>query len=246
VRQRVGSSGKNKLLATVLPANYLRSKMRTSDLLRLENVHGLRLPINPGEWTADIVERLQRLPASDRVFRTPATEPIHRVCLWYTREEELRSVLDTSADQSNRARDVLGLVHYRDATPVAAIYFSSELLRSGPRARPTFVEAGDHRRFKAHGESSESKRQPSWGRTADLKKFAVGETNIDGCPERIARPAPDIHQLRFEILGVTRGIRGIHAKDADATFANVLVSRRTRTGRRTRGQIESRLRSVLA
>lgn len=246
IKRRIGNVKVNKSLATVIPAHYLRQKISNDDLRRFENVHGVTFPVVRAEWTSDIIERVQRVSAAKRTFTLRSTEYLHPICLWYTREEDLRSKIDRSAGRPNAARDALGLVHYEEATPLAVLYFSHDELTADADDRPTFTEAADNRRFKARGDSFLSKKRPSWGQTVDLKKIGSGQTILDGCPERIARPVPHGFQLGFDILGVTSGIRGAATGlDSDSAFAEILVTQSSKVSRRTKTEVESRLRSIL-
>jgi len=246
-RRTLSKSSRNELICTIIPAERLREKISDADLLRLENTHYVRFPSARHEWTTDVIQRLQRLTEAERTFQVRDGESLHPICLWYTKAKDLLLKLRGLATASNAARDVLGLIHYDSATPLVALYFSHSHLLSSEDDRPTFIEAADNRRFQSQGYAPASIRQKGWGRTADLARIAQGKSIIDGCPERISKPTPHSFQLKFEILGLTSGLRGnIAGSDTDTDFARFLMKRQGRFGWDTRDKIENYLRSVLA
>jgi hypothetical protein len=246
-KRKAGSSAKNKQAATVMPAERLSEKMTGADLLRLENSYGVRFPKSRREWTPAIIDRVQALPDAQRVFTIPSIIDLHPICLWYTRETDLRSCLNSASVRSNAARDMLGLVHYKEGTPVAVLYFSRDDLKGGLDDRPTFTEAADNRRFKSSADSPAYKKRRSWGQAADLQKVADGEAVIDGCPERICKPNHHSFQIGFDVLGTTLGVRGASiGPDSDTAFARLLVDRSSNGAAPPIAEIEVRLRSAIA
>ena len=221
--------------------------MSYGDLKRFEDVHSVRFPVNRTEWTWDVIERVQSLPAASRVFTVRSSERLHPICLWYTREDNLRSkVTATPNHQPDAARDALGLVHYEEATPVAVLYFRKRELTGGPDDRPTFTEAADNRRFKTLRVTYSSKSTPSWGRTTDPQKFAISQIVVDGCPERIAQHLPHRFELNFDVLGLTVNARGRDAaSDSDYQYAQKLVACSAKRCTRTITEVEHRLRKIL-
>ncbi len=244
--RRARSSNKDATIATIMPAERLHEKIVSADLLRFENSYGVRFPTVRSQWTLDLIRRMQRLPARNRTFRTPATVPLHPVCLWYTRAADLGKKIASTPSRSNAARDTLGLVHYEDATPVAVLYFSHKELNTTADDRPTFVEAADNRRFKTRGDAAATRKRGHWGETTDLEKFATGKLVIDGCPERIVAPVARTFRVRFDILGLTSGKRGISGgTDSDTAFASLLIDTPSRKIRRNKRDVEEKLRQLI-
>jgi hypothetical protein len=95
--------------------------------------------------------------------------------------------------------------------------------------RPTFVEAGTHRRFKCrHAEDSTAKS--SWGYTVDLGKLAeAAATGISGYAERVCGPVPrefappgSEAKLRVRFLGAPEVPRADPLGVGDEDFAALL------------------------
>jgi hypothetical protein len=246
-KRRAGGGAKNKVAATIMPAERLADKMTDMDLVRLENSFGVKLPKSRREWTATIIDRVQKLPDAERVFTIPTITQLHPICLWYTREADFLSRPGVAASSSNAARDSLGLVHYEAGTPVAVLYFFRDELEGGLDDRPTFTEAADNRRFKSRPDKSASRKLSSWGHAADLDRVANGRKVIDGCAERICKPQLHSFQIRFDVLGSTSGIRGnLRGTDSDDLFASLLVDRSSGGKKTTLAEIEARLRIEVA
>lgn len=244
VQKKPSLSSNNKRLAHIIKAHYLGSKISGDDLRRFNNTHSVTFPKDAADWTPDIVDRLQALPDSERVFKMRPTTKIHPLYLWYTRAEDLRTQLNKTSMQANMARDVLGLVHYKTATPVAALYFSHDEPAIAANYKPTFVEANISRRFKARAVSAACKKRSAWGHAANLGKLASNKL-VDGSPERIANPVPHRSKFSFEILGLTSGAMGEPEDRTDGEYAVLLVDRQRSGRQRTKAEVESELRSHL-
>lgn len=142
--------------------------------------------------------------------------------------EELRARL-TPQDLGDAVRDLLGLVHYEADRVLVEIRFPNEKVTSRRHARPTFADAGEHRRFRTLPDGAEARRRPGWGHTVDLKRLFRGDAVIDGIPERVVAPLEfdDSLNPRFEFAGASRTTRGSTSDDNDAAFASRILGSRT-------------------
>ena len=125
----------------------------------------------------------------------------------------------------------MGLVHHEDGAMLAAMHFQPLTLSAHPSARPTFADAGCHRRFKTWPDDEAAQKERGWGRTVDLRALHAAAASVDGCPERIAKSIPG-HSLangatfEFELLGAVRASAD-QGDAADAAFAMGLSNGRT-------------------
>lgn len=146
---------------------------------------------------------------------------------WVTPTSGLRRNIN-GATVADRLRDVLGLVHFGEDQALAAIYLPTATIAPGESARPTFADAGGHRRFRARADRSDHRRQVTWGYAICLLRLASGKRQIDGRRERVSRPIPASRVGRARVLPlgqtvVTRGDDGSGAVDDDKSFAERLA-----------------------
>ena len=146
---------------------------------------------------------------------------------WVTPISGMRRDMN-GATVADRLRDLLGLVHFREGWVLVAVCLPAATIAPGESARPTFADAGGHRRFRVRADRSDNRRQVTWGYTICLSRLASGERRIDGRRERVSRPIPAsrVGSLRVVPLGktlVTRGDDRSSARDDDKTFAERLA-----------------------
>lgn len=118
-------------------------------------------------------------------------------------------------------RDLLGLIHIEENAPLIEICIPSDKLRVRKHARPTFIDAGDHRRFRHMPDKKNSQKKSGWGWTVHLSSFAYGQHFLDGSPERIVETT-DFNvslNVKFESAGITKIARGNTMIDNDMAFA---------------------------
>ena len=102
-------------------------------------------------------------------------------------------------------------------------------------ARPTFMDAGDHRRFRARADARHRRRMAAWGHTADLAKVSAKAKNVDGLPEWVCGEidtdalAPTGGKFGFTPLGrvTTKRDHDANTHDNDAAFARRMANGRT-------------------
>ena len=121
-----------------------------------------------------------------------------RSVVWFTRRRSLASALGRrdAGNHAQRSRDRLGLVHHGRGAVLAALHFPAQLLRTRSSARPTFMDAADHLRFRAWPDGRRARSDRTWGRTVDLRALDRGEPSVDGCPERVTRDIPGKRSAR--------------------------------------------------
>jgi len=126
-------------------------------------------------------------------------------------------------EEARTCRDMLGLVHFDDRTPLVAMHVE---FRSFSVFRPTVVEANPNARFRQIDPTNPSETR--WGRTVDLEKLGnlSAGADIGGVPELVAAKflLADATQVHFYYLG-TAGIDR-STSSMDATFLNMLLNGR--------------------
>ena len=126
------------------------------------------------------------IPDSLRTGRFGSGKSIGRSgSVWITGKPILDAKLNGYGQPADRARDVLGLVHRKPPDVLVALYFPWAVMDKVRSARPTFMDAGDHRRFRARAGARHRQRMTAWGHTVDLAKVSAKAKNVDGLPERV-------------------------------------------------------------
>lgn len=198
--------------------------MSTSDRRRLGAARGVLLGGVPGSAEVDAFI----LAGETGIALRPGSilgNP-HGV-YWVTPMSGLRRDVN-GATVADRLRDVLGLVHLGEGRALAAIYLPAASVSAGESARPTFADAGGHRRFRTRADRSGHRRHLTWGYTISLSRLASGERQIDGRRERVSRPIPAtrVGTVRVLPLGKTQVTRGDDRPgtiDDDKSFAERLA-----------------------
>ncbi len=145
-------------------------------------------------------------------------------------------------DKADQIRDKLGLVNWKEGTEYVMLKFQGEQLASLQHGRPTFADAGSHRRFKATASAKENQKKRDWGFALDLKAFAQRNNSPDGGRERICNQirgeslAPEV---QLHPLGFVAKARGDTIDDNDDAYAAFL-----RDGRSV-GDIASSVKAIL-
>ena len=219
----------------VQPAWRLGELMSPEDHERFAR-EGLVLPSSSSDaLSTAMVNEWQSRSAPTRMARVKPTVTLGRPhdVVWFTRRSVFRDALDAVSPtlRGHRAREVLGLVHYREGAMLAAMHFQPPTLSACLSARPTFADAGRHRRFKTWPDDQAARKERGWGRTVDLHALHAAIASVDGCPERIAKSIPG-HSLangatfEFELLGAVQASAD-QGDVADAAFATRLSNGRT-------------------
>jgi hypothetical protein len=200
---------------------FVKHAIARDDLRRLAGTAILRFA--PGSGTSGITWR-GRAP-SKVSLRDGATLGRPNGVLWLTLVDAVEADMDF-AGAADRVRDRLGLVHYAAGVPLLAVQLEPRVIAGKETARPTFADAGSHRRFKVMADKAVNRRRVSWGFSADLSLLALERKWIDGAPERVACPlrSHDVGSLSVRFLGETSADVGRDPED-DVTFAKRLSIR---------------------
>ena len=223
-------------VTTVMPVSslrYLLPDTKEAQLMALGLSLAAEAAAGPPEPEApQAVALLQKQRAEWRrvPLRPGATVGVPGHLLWFTSREQLNTAMadeDASA-RGQRARDVLGLNHRKAGETLIAVHFVGSAVADSS-AKPTFIDAGTHRRFMGRPETEAGRADLAWGRTVDLHAFAERSDVIDGCGERVATEVgadmlPDGGIFEFEMLGTVTVASGT-GDDEDRAFAARLQQR---------------------
>ena len=114
------------------------------------------------------------IPDSLRTGRLGAGKSIGRSgIVWITGKPILDEELAGYAQPADRARDVLGLVHRKPPEVLVVLHFPWAVTDKVRSARPTFMDAGDHLRFRVQAGARHRRRMAAWGHTVDLAKVSA-------------------------------------------------------------------------
>ena len=223
-------------LCSTVPAWVLRDVIddTTKNELAAKSIH---FPANDSsDWADDFVRTMMDIPDSLRTGRLGAGKSIGRSgIVWITGKPILDEELNGYEQPADRARDVLGLVHQEPPKVLVALHFPWAVMDKVRSARPTFMDAGDHRRFRAQADARHRRRMASWGHTVDLEKVSAKAKNVDGLPERVCGEidsgalAPTDGKFGFNPLGrvTTEGSHDANTHDNNAAFARRMANGRT-------------------
>lgn len=170
---------------------------------------------------------------STTLFGNPSTG-----IFWFTDTEAIKKLEYEFSDDNefnngfaNAVRDRLGLVHHKVDTLLIEFKMKVESLDDRFLAAPTFIEARDHRRFKAIKDKSNNTDNCAY--SADLNKvrqFSRTTDTLDGLKEYVSKEVLLNHDnWEFRIIGFisehSEAINPNHRdkiREKDARFASVL------------------------
>ena len=228
---------KQQELCSTVPALVLREVIdaKTRDALAEKSIH---FPANhSSDWTDDFVRTMMDIPDSLRTGRFGADKSIGPSdVVWITGKPILDEKLAGYGQSADRARDVLGLVHRKPKDVLVALHFPWVVMDKVRSARPTFMDAGDHLRFRAQAGARHRRRMAAWGHTVDLAKVSAKAKNMECLPERVCGEidsgalAPT-GRFGFTPLGRVTTERG---HKADTHGNNAAFARRMANGRTNR------------
>ncbi|RYY26089.1 MAG: hypothetical protein EOP62_11450 [Sphingomonadales bacterium] len=198
----------------------------TLDALALEA--DVPLPFSPMGGSSDpaLLEILKRVP---RGSFTPRHDFVLGYPLvWITPRPEFEQQLELSDHPADFARDHLGLVHRGSGQHLVAMHIPATAIDLVASARPTFADAGGHRRFLVLPEDTPPPFPQAWGQTLDLARFETIGNLASGGAERVcARIHLDDlggQTIPYHYLGRLRETRGVAAA-TDEDYAGCLVAR---------------------
>ena len=91
----------------------------------------------------------------------------------------------SSSTKANDVRDRAGLMKWKKGQEYIVLELDARELAAVRLSRPTFADAGSHRRFKAVASDPANHSRSDWGFTLDLNHFVTTGTAVDGIPERV-------------------------------------------------------------
>lgn len=195
-------------ICCALPAFLFPKLMHSDDLLKFTNL-SISFPARanlPG--ALDAIQALMALSPTERQVRLHPLKSFGQGLVWYARKNSILNALRRlgPTERPDGARDALGLVHRQKDDVLILVSFPAIVLSAVKSARPTFVDAGGHARFKCKPDEMNLNRGQRWGVTANLRKFHDKRAVIDGCQERVcgtisATYLPTNGLVSFEPLG---------------------------------------------
>lgn len=162
-------------------SSVVRWYVFTKHMLEPTVLNRLGIPILESEVTDGHFPLLEALCSDPKAFRPDAYIGNTRGLFWTTPSSVLSRIKVSGADE---VRNSLGLVHYETGTPLIEVS-TPQLTMAGYRhAAPTFIEAGDHRRFMANSDSNSG--HDNWGQTVCLSSaWNPPICFSDGYPESV-------------------------------------------------------------
>ncbi|MGB5064960.1 MAG: hypothetical protein WBQ37_14580 [Candidatus Competibacter sp.] len=136
----------------------------------------------------------------------------------------------SNTTKADDIRDKVGLIHWEKNNEYVILEIQASELTLLRQGRPTFADAGSHRRFKALANNRSNKTQSNWGFTVDLDNFATQGKILDGVPERICEyiEANYISHIKlYPLHAVQTENRGMTSKDDDKAYARCLRRKRS-------------------
>lgn len=212
--------------AVVTVPHWLRY-LSTAELNRLARLAGVPLPFPPMSGIDDVAlfRILDRLRQGD--FTPKPDFSLGFPLVWITPRPEFERRKAARTDMADVARDYLGLVHREANEHLIALHLPAAAVSLVRSARPTFADAGRHRRFMVTPDDTPPYTEP-WGQTLDLECFELSGLCGSGGAERVCARIEARHvngrKLEFEYLGKLQNSRGI-AKATDKDFADSQVKR---------------------
>lgn len=180
---------------------------------------------NPDPTDTKLKDALDRLNGRTDIYRFDASlgGNLDRPLFWIAPSDILSTVRQNNSLEKlgDIVRDRLGLIDEEEDAALVEIRIPGNRLQRRTHARPTVADAGIHRRFRIRPDANRARRRSGWGWTVDLRRFANGDTIIDGAPERIVEPINFDTYLgaKLEFAGVIKTLRGNTAGDDDEAFA---------------------------
>ena len=175
-----------------------------------KELFGLEFKSRSGSRDTIVQEALGTLAPG--TFRLKQGTRFGNPLVWLTPKTALETHLKQygKAEKANAARDFLGLVHRRENHHLVAIHVPASVLGGRNSARPSFADAGGHRRFMAASLTFPFAR--AWGQTLNLEAFEISQNLADGGAERVCGYLTDAvtttAEFGFTYLGQLTTSRG--------------------------------------
>ena len=210
-------------LATAMPAeaffNHLAAGAKTAIL------GNLNLVASPEESIVKWDEGGIQYSASKDHLKPNSRLGMKGGLAWFTKTEEIQTNLKNR--DADGLRDALGLFHIGSGVHLVVLLFEPTAMTANKQGRPSALEAGGGKnsRFMCRASGNRLTHDQTWGQTADLARFAGGESDIDGVPERVTHPleASQFGSIRVHAVGRSMKNRGKTKEDSDSKFAEFLA-----------------------
>lgn len=175
-------------------------------------------------------------PALIRILKTVKTgefiakmgSTIGYPLVWITPRERFDELVKGSSNAAALARDHLGLVHQLANAHLIAMHIPASAVRLVTSNRPTFADAGQHRRFLVWPAEDPPPYAKAWGQTLDLSQLEDFSNLASGGAERVCARIEADHlvgkAIQFEYLGKLLTSRGVTAA-TDNAFAQYQYER---------------------
>ncbi len=162
------------------------------------------------------------IPTSARAARLKGGVHLGRPggVFWYTTCDSIRELIHER--DADGICDWLGLIHIDEGVDLLALEFDVSVLASVLAGRPTAIDAGGHRRFKASPDDGR-KRHAAWGCATDLAKLEKGEAVIDGGVERVCHSIAINSIKDINVHPVGRTVRSRKELTDDTKFSDRLA-----------------------
>jgi hypothetical protein len=186
------------------------------------------LPFSPLGGSSDpaLLEILKRVPHGS--FTPRHDFVLGYPLVWITPRPTFEQQLELSNHPADFARDHLGLIHRGLGQHLVAMHLPGNAIDLVASARPTFADAGAHRRFLVLSEETPPPFAPAWGQTLNLAHFEAMGNFASGGAERVCTR---IHlddlggqRIPYQYLGRLRETRGVAAA-TDEYYAARKVAR---------------------
>jgi len=208
--------------------DFVEERMEPTEKARLSGKGWLTClldpsPVNWDSWRPVGKLRVHLAPVGPGGAKATIGHPAKM--LWITPQSAILPSLN-QPHPADDLRDIFGLIRLHDC-PLLAMSLPGAAVDRQEHARPTVADAGNHRRYMAKSSRSASDPSSPWGQTVELARFARGESDIDGLPERIVRPIPVefLPELEIQPLGLCGPGRGVSKMDNDEAFAKMLCAK---------------------
>jgi hypothetical protein len=226
--ESVGFDSGDEWYTTVTKVEHWLRIVDSSTLNALSRQANVAMPFKPmsGSLDPSLIKILSTVKKGE--FTPSINFKIGHPLVWITPRMRLEERIATSDRPAERARDHLGLVHHSAGTHLMALHLPASTIELVKSNRPTFADAGQHRRFMVLPPEVPAPFPQSWGQTLDLAEFEDSSRLASGGAERVcARIGADQlngQKIGFEYLGSIRLARG-QGSEADDIFASEMVAR---------------------
>lgn len=230
--------------------SFLADRCTASDkeLMKIKNWGSPLVTFPPNgvrEWDPEFTNKVFSFHLKKKVldYKKNKESPLfigryEKSCFWITCYRNLVKKLRKVSEEkyAEAARDMLGLIHYpetsEDCVFLVGLVFKNDQLGTKQSARPVFLNANTHTRFRTLADKSSNGRRKGWGCTLDLKQLALNNVEVacpvDGLMERVVESIPTelVKTIPVHFLGTVKERRGTKPCDGHGVFKDLLLGDR--------------------